>query len=442
MGGVDGEGFFDASPGGARYIGYHINQGRDKEVLYVKVDQLYDLFYRPDLIAKRLEGGHEDEIRAELNKIGDIRTVLATGLPPKVEFLSETEIKQATTDFILNFKIEDRGGGVGRVVYRVNGTVVQPPAGVKPVPRGRRPGTRQVPLTLDNGENEISVTVYNEKGLIESKPETIRVHVDDPLASAPSLHVLAVGVTRYRDHSLELKYPANDANRMSQELTLRGKALFKSINIKLLLDEQASTAGIGRAFEEFAGVVEVGDVFVLYLSGHGTILEANYHFVPWELRFVNDDALREGCIHRETFEKWLARIPALKSLIILDTCHAGAYAMKGMAEKTAISKFMCATGRATIAATSDIGQAREGYKDHGVFTYALLEGLRGVADREGDGNGAVSVEELAKYVSARAPEITKEQWGYEQIPMSDLKGTPFFPIGCGDGFNKVGRLKE
>ncbi len=44
------DGFFTASAKGARSIGYSINKGLGKKAKYVSVDQLYDRFYRPDLI--------------------------------------------------------------------------------------------------------------------------------------------------------------------------------------------------------------------------------------------------------------------------------------------------------------------------------------------------------------------------------------------------------
>ncbi len=79
--------FFDASPGGAKYVGYVINRGEDKAADYVGVDQVYDQFYRPDLVAMKLEGGHESEIHTELSKV-DIDRILAGGVPPTIEFIT------------------------------------------------------------------------------------------------------------------------------------------------------------------------------------------------------------------------------------------------------------------------------------------------------------------------------------------------------------------
>ncbi|MCK4492815.1 MAG: hypothetical protein KAU26_02065, partial [Methylococcales bacterium] len=50
------EGFFNASKNGAQYIGYHLNQGTNKEAFFVPVTKLYKTFHRPDLIKKALKG--------------------------------------------------------------------------------------------------------------------------------------------------------------------------------------------------------------------------------------------------------------------------------------------------------------------------------------------------------------------------------------------------
>jgi hypothetical protein len=65
-----------------------------------------------------------------------------------------------------------------------------------------------------------------------------------------------------------------------------------------------------------------------------------------------------------------------------------------------------------------------------VFTWALLEGIAGKAD--GDGNGYVSVKELAAYVENAVPEITYATWGYEQVPQSLLprEDFPLVPAGA------------
>ncbi len=117
-------------------------------------------------------------------------------------------------------------------------------------------------------------------------------------------------------------------------------------------------------------------------------------------------------------------IPAKKTLLILDTCDAGAAtsgrdAMVG--GKGSIDRLSKIAGRAILAASSSDQMALEGYQNHGVFTFAFLEGLSKASDEQ----GFIQVSRLADYIEDRVPEITKQRWGYEQFPMSVLAGQTF-----------------
>jgi hypothetical protein len=106
----------------------------------------------------------------------------------------------------------------------------------------------------------------------------------------------------------------------------------------------------------------------------------------------------------------------------LDTCGSAAFSQQGrdaLSQKGAIDKLARITGRATLAAAANT--ALERVENHGVFTYAVLEALSKVTDP----NGFVQVSGLADYVVDRVPEITKQRFGYEQIPMWIFQGQTF-----------------
>ena len=122
----------------------------------------------------------------------------------------------------------------------------------------------------------------------------------------------------------------------------------------------------------------------------------------------------------------LARMPATKTVVLLDTCSSGAFgheAGRGLGEKDAIDRLSRLSGRATIAATADTEMALEGEGGHGAFTQVLLQGLRGEADR--DRNGTVDVRELADYIETALPRLTARNWGFEQFPFSATEGHSF-----------------
>ena len=428
------DGFYTSSSGGAHYVGYHINRGEDRASDYVGLDQIGDIYYRPDLVAKRLQGGFEDEIRAELARVGSIDEVIVSGLPPKV-VISKKNYKINKRDFTLNFSLEDQGGGIGKIEYRVNDVIVASTGATRSEDFLTKRRSGKI-LTLPNGKSTIKVITYNKRGNIALKSEEIIVEVNDPHMKAPSLYVLAVGVTDYRDRALKLNFAHSDAQAISDELKIRGKGLFEKIKVITLKNKDATTKKIEKAFDDISRKVKVSDVFVLYLAGHGMSINGDYHFVPWEAVYASRESFEEATLSNKEIASLLEKIDTSKSLIILDSCYAGlaakpdstvmlAMLTRGIEEKTAIDRLMRATGRATLAASSEKQQAIEGYKGYGVFTYALIQGLRGKADRPGKGKGEIRIDELAEYVGEEVPRITMKQWGYEQIPMPNISGTPF-----------------
>ena len=110
------EGFFNASGDGAR----HINVVRGLNVL--SIDQVYDTLYRPDLVREALAGDPEGKVAAAAVEL-DLNKVVATGLPPLILELRSPGASVDGGTAIVVVELEERDGGVGRVEWRVNGTV-------------------------------------------------------------------------------------------------------------------------------------------------------------------------------------------------------------------------------------------------------------------------------------------------------------------------------
>jgi uncharacterized caspase-like protein len=143
--------------------------------------------------------------------------------------------------------------------------------------------------------------------------------------------------------------------------------------------------------------------------------------------------VRRDAINQEHLQRWLATVPARKSLVLIDTCESGSFSqsfavVRGMSEKAAIAKLSRATGRATIVAATDDQPAIEGYRGHGVFTYVLLQALAQADARFGNRDGFTGLFELAAYVNDQVPTITMQAFNFEQVPQVYVLGTDF-PIG-------------
>lgn len=78
-------GYYDASPKGDKYIGWHINGGADKEALFYPVGRFKARYYKPELIALLLEGYSEADALAKLNQ-KQPKLALVDSLPPYITF--------------------------------------------------------------------------------------------------------------------------------------------------------------------------------------------------------------------------------------------------------------------------------------------------------------------------------------------------------------------
>src|SRR5262249_7675069 len=181
---------------------------------------------------------------------------------------------------------------------------------------------------------------------------------------------------------------------------------------------------IQTAVAEAAKAVQPGDTFVLYLAGHGEAVDGEYYFIPYEAEYTNQQELLSKSLNREAIQALLKQIPTNKSVLILDTCGAGAF-LEGRAttgEKAALEKIALMSGRAVLAASNSQEMAMDGYQNHGVFTAALLEGLQRA---ESNAQGEILITRLAEFVQGRVPAITEERWHYRQLPLSKIEGEPF-----------------
>jgi hypothetical protein len=243
------------------------------------------------------------------------------------------------------------------------------------------------------------------------------------------LYVLTVGITKYRDKALDqgARFAAQDAMKIKEHFELYGAKHYRLVYVRGLQNEEATRSKIEEEMRVFASRIEPNDVFVLYLAGFAAAFERNYHFIPYEARYINTQKLREESIGQDSLRKLLAGVNTRNALVLLDTCSLSAFGEQRavLIDKVAIGQLGSLTGRALIAAAADDKMAQDGEENHGVFTFALLKGLRGAADN--NKNGIIEVKELADYVVKTVPEITKRKWDDERYPFSEI-GTASFSV--------------
>jgi hypothetical protein len=238
------------------------------------------------------------------------------------------------------------------------------------------------------------------------------------------MHILAIGVSNYAVSDWKLGYAAEDARTFAHALREAAQPIYDKVSVRVLVDSEVTLRGISSAFQVLSVQVAPADVFVLFVAGHGRNPNGSYYFLPQDLVFTPTHTLRTDGIGQDHWQEWLALVPAQKSILVFDTCESSAAAglsRGGHERETAMDRLRFATGRSVITAARQA--AYEGYKGHGVLTYAILEAL---TKREG-GPDEVDLVQLATYIDFKVPEFSQELIGEAQRPHFKIEGN--FPIG-------------
>ena len=126
------QGYYDASPGGDRLIGWHVNQGRDRAAKFYLAHQFRKRFYRPDVIDRVLQVGDVPRAIALANTAQarpaealDLRQpeVLSRLEPPRVRILEPADgTRTRTARVTIRAEAESQNDlPIGKVTILLNG---------------------------------------------------------------------------------------------------------------------------------------------------------------------------------------------------------------------------------------------------------------------------------------------------------------------------------
>jgi len=280
-----------------------------------------------------------------------------------------------------------------------------------------RPGHNLITVTAIDGEGQAAQTVRS----VYREPQSAADITTAARIGAGERWAVVIGIDQYRDLSVApLRYATADAEAVFRFLTTQGGV--KPTNARLLLNKQATQRAIREALGDFLRQKALkDDEVIIYYAGHGTTEPdpsaeggiAKY-LVPWD---ADPEKLFSSAIPMEEVDRVFGRVAARKILLIQDTCFSGGaggrtFLAKGLAVRstTLTDRFLQdlsqKEGRMILTA-SDVNQVsqEDPALGHGIFTYVLLEGLRGGADLDGD--GAITVREAHLYLQRKVHERSR-----------------------------------
>jgi hypothetical protein len=274
-------------------------------------------------------------------------------------------------------------------------------------------------ISLNPGANRILVKATDIDSLVTEK--IIIVHY---LSNRRNVWAVVVGINDYTKFP-KLKYAVNDAKEFHRLLIEKNG--IPAENVTLLIDEQGSLKNIKNALGIGLKIAAGPDDMVLiYFAGHGSS-ERDAASIDGDglekyiLAFDTDpEDLFSTALPMRDIALIFNRIRSERLIFIADTCYSGASGGRtvgfGGIRANISDSFLerLAGGRGKVIISASAANEVSVEKDdlqHGVFTYYLLEGLRGAADTDRD--GTITVDEAYRYVSEKVPRAT----GQEQHPV-------------------------
>lgn len=253
---------------------------------------------------------------------------------------------------------------------------------------------------------------------------------------------IIIGISDYKDTRIpSLRYASADAKSFYNWATSPDGGKYAPSRVKLLIDQDATGRNIKNALFIWLKQALQEDIVTIYFAGHGSPESpdspSNLFLLPYDTKY---DEIASSGFPMWDIETALKRyIKAKKVVVIADACHSGGVGQSfdvarrasravdvnpissGLQNLSQIGDGVC------VISASDDKQFSQESKDwgggHGVFTFFLLEGLKGNADYNKDSN--VTLGELIPYLSEKVRRATKNA----QAPTVAGKFDPALSIG-------------
>jgi WD40 repeat protein len=416
------EGYYAASPGGERLMGWHVNTAKDKVASFYPATQFHKEFYRPDVIREILPTGSLQSALAAAGSSEPVQTVEGN-LPPEIEIvspLSGTRTSAAQVEVIVEAR--QRGATpITALQLLVDGRPLRsrPEPVTDPQPIVRH--TFQVPVA-PGATHTLQARVDSAANYGVSEEVTIVVPAIAGESPRTRLYVLAIGVAAYDDSDLVLNFADDDARRVAETFQAQGAGVFEEVSVKVITDKDATNRGILEGLVWLKQEMGQYDVGVIFFSGHGERDETgSLYLLPSNVD--KSSALILTAVQDAQIMGILQGIPG-RVLLLLDACHAGVLGGDRRKSTSAITddfvRDLTTDDYGIVVMASSMGREfsiENSEEQSGLFTQAIVEGLQGRADFNGDGH--VYFNELDTYVSDRVKELSNGR----QHPVTNKPGT-------------------
>ena len=353
-----------------------------------------------------------------------LMTQIAQGAssPPILLITSPDNKIRTEASFVRLIGVAEDNRGIKIISIKVNDQNIE-----DDLARGIRLDEEAVPLRIEinrkvylsQGRNKISIRVQDIDDLFVEK--TIMA---ERIELRRNVWAVVIGINNY-PNIRQLQYAVNDAKAVYEWLIHANHVPVE--NVKLLINGQATLKNLRSELgTRLKNNAALDDLVIIYFAGHGATERDSLSpdgdgLEKYILPFGTDlDDLYATAMPMREVAYIINRIRSERLVFIADACYSGASGgrtvstsgIRASVSDAFLERLAGGKGKIIITASgaNEVSMERNELK-HGVFTYYLLEGLRGAADTDSD--GVITVDEAYRYVSTTVPKAT----GQEQNPI-------------------------
>ncbi len=365
------------------------------------------------------------------------------------------------------------GGGLRDLRLFRNGILLRAWRGDLPLANGHF--SAETSLVAGSGPQRLTTYCFNEQD-VKGKDAGVEILVPPTARSVRTLHILAIGISKYESPLLSLNYADADAVAFGDALARSFDQLgtFDYIKIYPLTNEEASRKNVLLSLRRLSGgsrplidsplisvlhemqVPGPEDVVVVYYSGHAGVVDKEFRLFPYDAHFyiengvISVDALKATSISESELSRALERIDGSRFILVVDACQSGQLLMSsdprlGPINAKGFAQLAFEKGMATIVAARPQQMALEDNAlQHGLLTYALISTLSDTAPSQRPDKRRLTLGEWFDDASRSVPELYRELSGvrgrtkYSEKPVEDLESQhPIVVVGTEDNRNFV-----
>lgn len=320
-------------------------------------------------------------------------TIKKEGVPTIKIISPKSGTHYSSPDVTFVYETSTYDGSDPEIIAYVNGEL-------QPRTKGVRQVGKLLTLTLPRvADCRVQLIAKDNKGQ-NSDPAVVLLHYrgDRP---KPALHVFAVGISDYDQADLKLQHAAKDAADFMNTVkacNLSQYSLLKTAN--LVQDKAGTDKNIKKGLSNLVNSVQQGDVALLFFSGHGAKEGAETYFLSSN---AESNDLFSSAVDFDIIKSALKRLKDRKCRIIIfmDACHSGSmYGVKSVTETFSMAE----PGVIGFYSSTEAQKSNESEQwENGIFTKALLEGLKGAAV---DQDGNITLDALELYIRDQVRKAT------------------------------------